>query len=642
LSLRRARDYYYGSLYTYNELWRHIAAPFKEYVTARIGDAAYTPDLYVTERVSRDGLEEADLIEYVDDPLLQRLLIVEGPAGIGKTTFVTHCMAKIQSARPELCVAWADFSDHFEMSKPQECGQLLLSWVASTLEEVIKEHDEHDWFGFLLANLADPTGSVRLLRSEFERSKKRLTKRFYDQLFGVLERVGKVDLLSLVRIKLEYLRAHLKSTPLIIVDNLDQLPTKAILSIAQMARSLAEDGLHGLKALRGGKERCRGWAKVIIAMRPVTAGVAQQATGRARKGILQPPSLPHVLRRRLVHFLASADTRLLRKSEFVAWASETLRDQAGEPQAPTGQDELLRQRFATLTTLIAGPLSGTEDLGSLLHRLTYNNTRLSLLATTLYVASGHLDMPSLTSVVAGDKHSDRVLTKAKALRALLLGVGAIYVPSIQSWLYNLLNDSCGGREGLLSRPRLLKMVSGAEKRAGAEFNGVMRDYRKLFEYDDSRTHHVVTSMFEFGLIEERGPKQVCATVAGETYLGLIREFEYMQHVAIDVPVDDEHLVRCTSRDETSLVRIRRLAELASWAHEVESADLRRIASRGNTTLYRKYFDDSTVTNALVSMLTDALRFLPHTGPESTWREVQEIVQSLAQASRLNGMVSGHF
>src|SRR5262245_22902959 len=105
MSLKLARHYYSGAEFHYNPLWRRIAAPFQATFLSKEGDEEFTTDLYVADRLSA-GYQENDLRDYISSKE-QRLFVVEGPAGVGKTTLLHHTLRGLLVG-PDHAGIWID------------------------------------------------------------------------------------------------------------------------------------------------------------------------------------------------------------------------------------------------------------------------------------------------------------------------------------------------------------------------------------------------------------------------------------------------------------------------------------------------------------------------------------------------------
>src|SRR5213078_5127047 len=90
----------------FSPMWRRIQRAFSRDFLARDGATKELEEqLYVSKRV-RQGLEERDVLDHVDSDA-RRLMLVIGPAGIGKTTFLRHTLDRC-SERSDIALVWVD------------------------------------------------------------------------------------------------------------------------------------------------------------------------------------------------------------------------------------------------------------------------------------------------------------------------------------------------------------------------------------------------------------------------------------------------------------------------------------------------------------------------------------------------------
>ncbi len=131
--LKRARDYYFTGRVKerdYNPLWKHIYSSAQASLLSQIGDEKYDPSFYVDERVSDDGITAKDVDEYLHSSP-HKLMLIAGPAGVGKTTFLDHVLGSRLSTDSRE-VVWIDVRDEVDETHHEEVA-LIEQFKASYL-----------------------------------------------------------------------------------------------------------------------------------------------------------------------------------------------------------------------------------------------------------------------------------------------------------------------------------------------------------------------------------------------------------------------------------------------------------------------------------------------------------------------------
>jgi hypothetical protein len=601
--LKKATQYYTGQETTVSPLWRRIASTFQSQFLARTEDDGTEwneAKLYVRERRPDGGLDETDLHGYLTS-VRRRLLVITAPGGLGKTTFLRHAMRK-HAGGGEFAVVWVDLLRDLLPPDPDQVDAQVAALISAGLERAIGGPSvaAGSWLRYFLAHHSDPTGLAAILLAELQATGE-LRPTSLDSLQHVLRR-AETSTSELIRLRLRYVRAELHRTPVVIIDNVDQLPARAIDALSRLAFALAE-GPSAVMADQTGDAS----AKVVMAMRPLTNAAVQRAVGTVLQGELHPPDIALVLQRRLDWFLEEYDKKILPSSTLPLRRGNSVRirdltDAAGDDVPETIARDLLRQ----ITRVMVSERTPYGDIIGLVLKLNNYSTRVCLLAIAQYVASGHLDWPGLFQASQRGRSLTNYLTWPKVLRAMFMGVRTVY-RSDAGWLYNLFNDGEPDRTSVVIRPRFLKLL--ATERSGLSARSAASVLGRLFGYPEERVDRVLRDTLERGLIHEVAHDRLCITEAGMTYLkSMVVEFEYLQHVVMDAWVDGDHLVRGGS-DETAEVRYERVLLFAAWVRAIEVEDYRHVARATMDELYDRYFGEETLSGAICASLlaTDRIR-----------------------------------
>jgi len=623
-TLKRARDYYLGQPeFTYNPLWRHIHKSFQRHMLAMEGDSAYETDLYVETRVSNDGVQAGDVDAYLRDDNA-RLYVIEAPAGLGKTTFLRYLRRSIMTDG-RMVTLWIDVLRDVDETSTTSVIQQIKALLAGKLQAAVSSHSGTLlWWKYFLSHAPSQTGSSDVLREELEETGT-LARESRLQLARLFEE-GRTDFMEMARLRFGFLRAIAEKIPCVIIDNIDQLRTADIKELVIYAKKLAE-GPGGPEG--DGLQR----ARVIVAMRPISAGLVTAATAFVTWGILQPPILAEVLQRRLDRFLTTLQGRVLRGRYLVSEESGKevdVRKLLWLDDESIPVEAAIRDAIKKLAEIMLRPNSsfGVDGFATLLQLMTNYNTRVCLSAMAHYLATGHVDWKRLLEAVAGRRPSTGILSRHKIFMALILGVNSVY-SSAESWVWNVFSDGERDSAGVLLRIRLLKLVSQGASGGGLAKKRIHETLGALFSYDKSRVLRTHKNFWHGGLVQEQTPLRFVLTDAGWSYLRLVRNFEYLQHVVIDSCVGNDYLVPCESVQEDAFTRVRRLVEFAAWVRRLEVAELRGIIAGEMLPVYERYFGEDLVCSAIARTVSDSFVHLPRTeNLSSAWRELEQRLDHL--------------
>lgn len=247
------------------------------------------------------------------------------------------------------------------------------------------------------------------------------------------------------------------------------------------------------------------------------------------------------------------------------------------------------------------------------------------------MASGHLDWYALAQDLR--RRTNR-LSWRKVFRAMLLGTRSIYTTK-DSWPCNLFDDGRDDSVSVLIRPRLLKILKEAPPSEGLPLILIKDHMQRLFGYNSARVREVCMQLHSVGLLDDTENLRFKLSEAGHLYLQtIITEFEYLQHVLVDTPVDSRYLVPCLSREEAAHVRFERVLRFTEYLRELEMEDLRHARTAGELDLWKDDLGQETFCEILFYTLKSVINYLPR---EETQRQRRdEILQSIEQ---LDGRVS---
>lgn len=609
--LKQANAYYCGQPERcVNDLWRIILNPLSDVLTSCSTDLSFDESMYVSTRL-RESVSEEDILNYTRAPG-GKLLLVKGRAGVGKTTFLCHVVRKHLSDGT-LVGVWANMLELLGLQESQEALTLLQRHIGADLDRLIAKSgtSEREWDAFFLTHCTDETGVARHILKEMD---KEAPGSWWLPHFLSLKE--KTDVFEHIRLRIRYLRERLGKAPVIVIDNVDQLPAGIIQQIIRFAASLAR-GQHS--------------SAVILAARPVSLGDSQKSTGFCNVEVVEPPDIRELFRKRLDRFLSEWDKRIIR--------GRILTDSRGRKYdlsalSPGMQDavsnnsvKLLIEHMASFMTSPASPYG---ELGPLVYQMLNYHTRLALIVTAHYVATGHIDLAALLKGLSRGESPGNILSWRKALGAILLGVRSIY-ESDKSWPWNIWNDGMGDRVGVMIQARTLRLVHG--QRGGLTRNVIIHTLASIFGYETERIESTLEALLVRGLLDECADWHYCVSDAGLAYLRhMLREFEYLQHVAVDVPVDEPFLVKCTTRDEPADIRFTRVLKLAQWLRELEVSELAHVLEERALGTYSRFYQDDTISGAMASTLLEALKFLPRTAGPKAWEPLEAEARHFASTA----------
>lgn len=625
-ALKIARQYYVGQAGCFNPLWQHIGPAFQEWLLSKVGDQNFSPQLYVPTRLENGGVAEEALRQYVDTRT-ERLLVLEGWAGVGKTTLLWRVFSD-QMSTSDARVVWIDvMRDIAELEPPLFVDKILRLIGNGLREEVERRGRLVDWWRFFVENAPDSLGARAMLLALLGRDG--LSLAFFDSVMKFMG--SKSDPLMDVRLLIRFLEECLGRRSIVILDNSDQLPSEMLSTLAKLGVQLAE----GSPQIRGSSTLGpSGAATVVLALRPSSWASLTFGTTPIWKAQVAPPKIQEVLAKRLALFLTDYDGRLMRSSQL----------RLGSPARTLDLREFGGEEGETLPALarrwietLAGVVTDAEPFGQMIARtqeLLNYNTRMVLIATAGYIASGHLEFEALLRSVPRGRVSAR-----KAFGAMMLGTNSIYSSGSRngSWLLNVFNDGTADRVGVLLRLRVLKLlVRAKELRRIFQAADVAQALCELFGLDEARVADCLFRFRALGLVQDDGSSGLSVTPGGECYLRvLVRDFEYLQHVAIDVHVDAKFLVECVARDEPAFTRFRRVVLLGEWVRELEIRDLAVVKDHEASLEYRLWFEDDTICSTVASVLEGIAPHLPRGKvSEANWTELINRASELRRSGEI--------
>lgn len=520
-----------------------------------------------------------------------------------------------------------------EASRPVEAPPAETSApFRPTSDDEIKDsaEDRVAWWRFLLERVGDPEGIGDLLLMELEESGT-LSAQSRSLLLVVMQEAKSLGI-DYTRTQLAYLRSVAKKQPCVVIDNVDQLKTEDLVELTKLAELLAQ----GTKA--GEEDNAAG---VLLALRPISLGNLPAGTGFVKIGDLRPPVIRDVLDRRLESFLDEFRGRITRGS-FLSDDRDggskqvTLEDALGEVIDLDDPDVAVRKLLVELTRAMteASTPYGAQ-LGGLLHELTNGNTRLSLLATTQYVASGHHDWRGLLDLISEKRRPSEVLSYRKSLMALILGVHRIF-NTRTSWMCNMFSDASSDAIGVMIRTRILRAVDSV---SGLSVEDLVRSLGGMFGYPGDRVRAACANLKEIGLLEEPNPGHLKLTRGGKGYLEkMIGEFEYLQHVLVDSCVSPELLVRCERDDELADRRFERVAKYADWIRQLEVEELATAITRQQEASYERYYGGELISQRIVQSLAGSLDRLKHIeSRDNAWARLGPMFDAIKERARFESV-----
>ena len=550
----------------YGPVWEQIYDTLPRYLNTTCRDDMYSDAFYVRERVGQ-GVTEKDVVGFVYRDSTAPLLIV-GPAGIGKTTFIHHAL---QDARlhSQLLTVWIDvFDEVYDPDAPTRMIGRLVDRTASKIVEGIASlglegHSSEEWLRFFVRNCPDPIGESAILRRQLEL----MPELAAPQQNAVFEGVRRLldDFRSrpmdLLRLRLIYLREK-GYTPVLVLDNADRIPLASQKSLLHLAWSLA--------AANNDDRPTPSHIVTILAMRPESIGASSpsEGVGLFPVGRLREVKAHAVFERRLACFLSNlepSDTKKFRRDvdRFL---------DPGDSRALLSSNHALHELAKDLIK-DAADLLERDDLDERIHLMSNYNLRVAMHGIAGFIASGHHPWKDLIRHSVGLTQDKPHISHRSAYRALLLGTRSVF-STRSCWACNLFNDlNPGGLDECSSLVRARALI-WFEGREGASLDIACESLRSLFRYPDDRVKTTLQLLLVRGMIDEIKDGSYGLTDMGDRYLAEMENFEYLQHVTMDAPVSEKWIVRCSNADgERAWIRADRVAKFASYVDEIEKRDL---------------------------------------------------------------------
>jgi hypothetical protein len=602
-------------------MWRFVYQPLQDHILK--SDIRAETFLYVERRATQGGISAADIANHLAECSGQ-VLIVLGQAGIGKTTFLHDAIANKLPTHSGTTV-WIDGLSEADKTDDRAPFDQIRDLIQRKLGKLV--HGQLDgnlleWHKFLLARLGDQEGVAGILLAQL--SQKDLVPE--QTLLAVATAIQSFQSrhLDYARAMCAFLLRECGQAPRIVIDNIDQLSTPEINRVLEYADLLARGS-----ASQGARTDER--AAVIVAARPISFGSIGIRTHFVKTGRLEPPAIADVLNRRLTWFLQQFNGPLARGAVVsdddgrAVDLRELLGADASEkPLRALISDALIQ--IATAATHDNTPYS--TSLIELVQVLTNYNTRVCLLASVQYLASGHLDWTGLTHVVSGQRRLQEVLSSRKTLMALILGVRTIY-DTQSSWLCNLFFDTQNDRIGVMVRLRVLTALDNTTSIAEPSLESLARVLAELFGYPDERVRNTCKNLLSLGLLEEKAEFHLELSRGGRTYLQrMLFDFEYLQHVVVDACAPPEYFVACHRYDEKPSVRFHRVVRFAHWIREIEVDELANVYDGNQQDTYRRLYGDSSISGS-ISQCLQAVDWLPRregTGWDTIQRDLDGLLR----------------
>jgi hypothetical protein len=660
----------------FNPLWERIGHDFLEFIRASAGGAKFEESFYVSER-AQGGATEETIVQYVRE-VPDSLYVLRGAAGIGKTTFLRNIFFSSGSrvvARP---VIWVDLLKALPESERPNATHILMNRLRSELFQEIERGHGHEgerksWWTFFIERATDPGGIAMLLRARLPPNGAVSARELDPSLFQTLQSAYNERPLEYIRLIVEYLRSVHGRWPILVIDNCDQLPAAEISKLVSFGRTLAEGAkppsLMSGDGARGSVPAPRMNAmKVIIALRHRTWRDLDLGTRSHVTGVLRPPDLSQILGRRVARFFELAKLTEIWRSEvrlsngFRVDLRSFLVEAAKRENLPhTDIDEAsvasAVQRF--LRSLIDALLVdrapvGGEPLCERIHRMVNYNTRYALVAVAEYVASGHIEWePELLQILTQpqSKQSDRWFSRAKTEKALFLGTFAVYTG--HSWVKNLFGDGRGPSYERTARPHILLVMAGLarsdEKQPGMDQEGVhvdrLLDFMELsLGYDRSHAESILRSLENDLLVEDVSEESRGNTFrvsdAGEAYLELLNDFEYLQHMAVPVSAERSRRGSLVIASERRWMRVKRVVDLCQDVLHMELEQL----SRARTVAldhYLRVLGERSISGRIAQCIWERMPVLQVRGAETggVWSEIRQEVRNLVQLTSYSEMLA---
>jgi len=492
------------------------------------------------------GATEIDVLNFILNYTDNRILNLEGPRGVGKTTLVYFVENVLQwtriAVKPVLLVL-----DGLRLSESESTG--TTDYIKLIAEEM---------------RYRDVQTDARLRVLLARTAEKLSEKRSVDHLTRVLR-----DLVSRLP----------KSDPRLITfvfDNLDQLPTNVIRVAADLARRIfASTKMGSILCLRPGSR----------------AGLMKSASARALfnySTVVEAPAMDAWVERlgERMSNLCKREPHLLGK--LVSLGKDLTPELVA--QAMVRFAELLAtRRYSALTSLEAVSASDTRHLVLLVRRMLSHR---SLPVAYLLEGQGDSTFFALQAMVEGELHAyNSEADKASVVPNLL-------------WT----NNAFGGYDFLILY-QLLAVLDGGSTPTDTLFEWLSELGFSAADSERGLAYLVNTILIRGSdkekFREARLPEAFSLTKAGEHYLSHILSMtDYMAWVILDVPLQHVDVRRLGVTQFAP--RIASLAELALEVINAESAQLVRLERRAETERLRHVLERLARSGPLSSELARSL------------------------------------
>jgi hypothetical protein len=499
----------------------------------------FPPDLSI-------GATEIDVLDFILNYTDNRILNLEGPRGVGKTTLVYFI-------------------------------ENVLQWTSIAVKPILLVLD-----GLRLAEseATDSADYIKLIAEEMRYRGVQTDPRLRVLLSQAAEKLfEKPSVDRLMRTLRDLVPKLPTSDPRLITfvfDNLDQLPSNVIRAAADLARRIFASSKMGS----------------ILCLRPGSrAGLMKSASARALfnySAVVEAPAMDAWIERlgERMGNLCKREPQLLGK---VVSLNKTL-SPAIISQAMVRFAELLAtRRYSALTSLEAVSASDTRHLVLLVRRMLSHR---SLPVAYLLEGSGDSTFFALQAMVEGDLHAyNSEADKASVVPNLL-------------WTTN----SFGGYDFLLLY-QLLALLDSGPTHTDVLF-GWLSELGFAIADGEQGLAYLVNTILIRGTDKEkfreaRLPEAFALTKAGEHYLNhMLSMTDYMAWMVLDVPLPHADVRRLGVTQFAP--RIASLAELALEIINAEQAQLERLERRAENERLRHVLERLARTGSLSSALARSL------------------------------------
>lgn len=611
--LKKASSYYRGPSSYYSPLWQHVGSFVLSKVVSTVYDGpSFTDSLYIKERLFQDGITETDVLNHVQGEL-RKPLVIQGPAGVGKTTFLNRTFHCEEGGECPWSICWVNVDNvRGGADKPQELIGIIEAQIGMRLQETIRNSGRlSEWWTFVLKQWNDPLGISSLL-AEQVRQHGKVTQEVLIQLAELLRGMPFIEL---ARLRFQFMRSVLNRIPVVVIDNSDLLHSGFYPELIKLAIDIASGAARPHQHSESGLRRASDHAAIVVALRPESyVGAGVRAPNVTIRGSLKPPRLDLVFKQRL--------TAMLNEINFHALPNPIVKDRKGRTidlrfhdgsMIPLSEEDAKKLLMKVADALLTQSLAH-EKLTHLLLELANYSVRVALVAIANFIASGHHEWKKILESIRANDNKPYKITSRKALKVLLLGSKSLY-STLESWPFNLFGDGQSDPDATLGYVRILRICEAEPKRAearGISEESIVQYMEQLFSQNPNITRKQCKRIFSAGLInddEERGIFRI--TIAGDRYLKIMsKDFEYLQHVVVDCYVDQKYLVPCTDADEQLSKRFERVLLFAQWVRELEITGLAEVVKRSKEKLYGEFYGGDTVTSSILGCLHDTYTSLP--------------------------------